>query len=92
MSRTSKSGRKPSKAKPAKTKPSRERVRAHRTRMRAQGLKLVQMWLPDVNSPEFAAEAHRQSLAIAQSSTEREDQAFIDAITDPDALYERRRG
>ena len=91
MSRTSKSGRKPSKAKPAKPKSSRERVRAHRTRMRAQGLKLVQMWLPDVNSPEFAAEAHRQSLAIARSSTEREDQAFIDTITDPDALYERRR-
>jgi hypothetical protein len=75
--------------KPAKS--SRDKVRAYRTRMRAQGMRLVQMWLPDVNSPEFKAEAHRQSLAAAQSPTEREDQAFIDAITDPDALYERRR-
>lgn len=83
-----KSARKSTRSKP---KSSRDKVRAYRARMRAQGLKLVQMWLPDVNSPEFAAEAHRQSLAIAQSPTERDDQAFIDAITDPDALYERRR-
>lgn len=91
MSRSSKvkSGVK-SKAKPAR-KSSRDKVRAYRARKRSQGLRLVQMWLPDVNSPEFRAEAHRASLAIAQSPYERDDQAFIDAITDPDALYERRR-
>jgi hypothetical protein len=77
--------------KAAKPKSSRDKVRAYRARMRARGLRLVQMWLPDRNSPEFIAEAHRQSLAAAQSPTEAEDQAFIDAITDPDALYERRQ-
>ena len=72
-------------------KSSRDKVRAHRTRLRRQGLRPVQMWLPDMNSKEFKAEAHRQSLAIARSPTEKEDQAFISAITDIDALYERGR-
>jgi DNA-binding LacI/PurR family transcriptional regulator len=88
MPRSTKTARKSTRSKP---KSSRDKVRAYRARMRAQGLKPVQMWLPDMNSPEFKAEAHRQSLAAARSPTEREDQAFIDAITDLDALYERRR-
>jgi hypothetical protein len=81
--------RKPKAKSRAKPKSSRDKVRAYRARKRREGLRLVQMWLPDVNSPEFAAEAHRQSLAVANSPGEAEDQAFIDAITDPDALYER---
>lgn len=70
---------------------SRDKVRAWRERLRKQGLRPIQIWVPDVRSPEFAAEAHRQSLAVAMSPGEAEDQAFIDAITDPDALYERER-
>ena len=56
--------------------------------MRDQGLRPVQMWVPDTTSPEFAAEAHRQSLLIANGPTEADDQAFVDAITDPDAISE----
>ena len=58
------------------------KVRNHRARMRAKGLRLVQYWLPDVTTPEFKAEAHRQSLAVAQSPHEAEDQAFVDAISE----------
>lgn len=61
---------------------SRERVRAYRAELRRQGLRPVQFWVPDVNSPEFIAEAHRQSLAIANSPHEAEDQAFIDAVSE----------
>lgn len=61
---------------------SRDKVRNHRARMRAQGFRPVQYWLPDVTSPEFRAEAHRQSRAIAESEHEAEDQAFIDAISE----------
>ena len=60
-------------------------------RLRAQGLRPIQIWVPDTRTPEFAAEAHRQSLVIATSAHEAEEQAFIDAITDPDALYESDR-
>jgi len=37
--------------------------------------------LPDTDATHFAAKAHRQSQAIATSPQEREDQAFIDAIS-----------
>ena len=57
-----------------------ERVRNYRDRLRAQGLRPVQIWVPDVRSPEFAAEAHRQAVAVATSSRAADDQAFIDAV------------
>lgn len=63
-------------------KSTRMKVQAHRDRLRAQGLRPIQIWVPDVRSPEFRAEAHRQSALIAASEQEAEDQAFIDAISD----------
>jgi hypothetical protein len=60
---------------------TRDRVREHRRRLRAQGLRPVQIWVPDVRAPEFAAEAHRQSAAIAASGSEIDDQAFVDAVS-----------
>ena len=63
-------------------KPSRTKVRAHRERLRAQGLRPIQIWVPDVRSPAFRSEAHRQSAAIAASAHAQEDQAFIDAVAD----------
>lgn len=53
--------------------------------LRAAGLRPIQIWVPDVRSRAFAAKAHRQSLAVAKSRHARVDQAFIDAISDPDA-------
>jgi hypothetical protein len=63
-------------------KPSRVKVREHRDRLREQGLRPIQIWVPDVRAPAFRSEAHRQSLAVAASPHAREDQAFIDAISD----------
>jgi hypothetical protein len=34
-----------------------------------------------MRSRQFKTQAHRQSLAIAKSSKEKDDQAFIDAIS-----------
>lgn len=61
--------------------PARQRVAAHRARLRRQGLRPVQIWVPDVRAPGFAAEAHRQSALAAASAHEPEDQAFVDAIS-----------
>ncbi len=63
-------------------KPSRVKVREHRERLREQGLRPIQIWVPDVRSPAFRSEAHRQSAAIAACAQAREDQAFIDAVSD----------
>jgi hypothetical protein len=63
-------------------KSSRDKVRAHRERLRKQGLRPIQIWVPDVRSKAFAREAHRQSLAVARSAGEADDQAFVDAISE----------
>ena len=65
-------------------KPSRDKVRKHRARLRALGLRPIQIWVPDVRAPSFRSEAHRQSLAVATSAHAAKDQAFIDAISDRD--------
>jgi len=61
---------------------SRDKVRAHRKRLRQQGLRPIQIWVPDMRSPAFAAQARRQSLAVAKSPHAKEDQAFIDAVSE----------
>ena len=66
----------------SKPKPSRTKVRRHRERLRAQGLRPIQIWAPDVRASSFRAEAHSQSLAVAASAHADEDQAFIDAASD----------
>ncbi|MBI2716195.1 MAG: antitoxin MazE family protein [Rhizobiales bacterium] len=66
----------------SKPKPSRAKVQQHRNRLRSQGLRPIQIWVPDVRAPAFRSEAHRQSLAVAASAHAREDQAFIDAVSD----------
>ena len=66
----------------SRAKASRAKVQRHRDRLRAQGLRPIQIWVPDVDSENFRKEAHRQSLAVAQSPGEREDQAFIDSISE----------
>jgi hypothetical protein len=66
----------------ARSKPSRDKVRAHRVRLRRHGLRPVQMGVFDTRSAAFRAEARRQSLAVAKSGGERDDQAFVDAISD----------
>ena len=66
----------------SKGRSSKEKVRAYRERMRRQGLRPIQIWVPDVRAPDFVDEAHRQSLAVAQSDRADADQAFIDAVSE----------
>jgi len=67
-------------ANPSKT--SRDKVRKHRARLRQQGLRPIQIWVPDVRSPSFATQARRQSLAVAKSRHAEADQAFIEAVSE----------
>ena len=65
----------------SRPKPSRVKVREYRERLRSQGLRPIQIWVPDMRSPSFAAEARRQSIAVARGPHAGEDQDFIDAIS-----------
>jgi hypothetical protein len=65
-------------------KPPHVKVWEHRERLRAQNLRQIQIWMPDVRGASCRAEAHRQSVAVAASAHEAVDQAFIDAVSDRD--------
>jgi hypothetical protein len=57
------------------------KVREHRERLRKQGLRPIQIWVPDVRAPAFRSAAHRQSVAVAASSHAHDDQAFVDSVS-----------
>ena len=42
-----------------------ERVRSHRDRLRASGLRPVQIWVPDTRRPGFDDECRRQARIVA---------------------------
>lgn len=60
-----------------------KRVRLHRRQLRAQGLRPLQIWVPDVRAPAFKDEARRQSRATAQADTRDNIQDFLDDADDP---------
>lgn len=58
-----------------------DRVSEHRKRLRAAGLRPIQMWVPDVRAPGFADQARRQSLVVAMADSAADDQNFIEAVS-----------
>lgn len=57
------------------------RLRANR---RAQGMKLLRIWVPDPKAPGFAAEARRQAALLRGAPEEQEALDFIEAAMDTD--------
>ena len=47
--------------------PPEKRMASYRQRMRAAGLRPVQIWVPDTRSPDFVEICHRQSRTVAAS-------------------------
>ena len=60
----------------------RERVQKHRDRLRAAGLKPIQLWVPDPKALGFTAECRRQSLMIQSDPAERFDLEMLAEIAD----------
>jgi hypothetical protein len=60
------------------------KVRRYRERMRAKGLRQIQLWVPDTRSPAFAAECRRQSLLVAGDPAENESMEELQALQDTD--------
>jgi hypothetical protein len=58
-------------------------VQRRRGKMRALGLRPVQIWVPDTTAPGFAAEAARQAQLLTEweaSPAGREEMAFWDTL------------
>jgi hypothetical protein len=67
---------------PKKPGNSTPRVTVTRQRMREQGLRPIQIWVPDTRSKKFAAEARRQSLLLRDDPQEKEIMAWIEEVSD----------
>jgi Protein of unknown function (DUF3018) len=68
---------------PAKRSSSAASVQRRREKLRAMGLRPVQIWVPDIRAPGFAAEAARQARLLAEweaSPAGRKEMAFWDAL------------
>jgi len=49
--------------------------------MRAQGLRPVQIWVPDTRSPDFAEKCRRQAQALAESDPAGDEvMAWIESV------------
>ena len=58
------------------------KMQRYRAKMRAQGLRPVQIWVPDTRAPGFAEELRRQCALLRDDPEEQEILDFIDAATD----------
>ncbi len=59
-----------------------KRVQKHRERLRAAGLRPVQIWVPDTRKEGFAEECCRQSLLVADDPQEIEILEWIEKVSD----------
>ena len=67
-----------------KSASSKMRVQRHRDKLRAAGLKPVQMWVWDTSRPGFAEECRRQSLMLRDDPHEKEIMDWLEAVADTD--------
>lgn len=54
-------------------------MQQYRQRLRAAGLRPLQLWVPDTKAPGFAEECRRQSAALAHDAAELDAAKFIEA-------------
>jgi Antitoxin MazE-like len=67
---------------PPPPKTAQERMRARRKRLRAQGLRPVQHWVPDLRVPHVRAEIRREAELLSRHPDNAAIDDFIDASYD----------
>ncbi len=63
-------------------KTAKQRMSARRKRLRAQGLRPVQFWVPDLRDPKVRADLRRQGRLLAKHPENAEIDAWIEAVSD----------
>ena len=70
-------------------KAARDKVTAHRNRLRKQGLRPIQIWVPDVRSADFAVEAHKsEKVVVVRISTDRGDKGRGEQLSSSEKIRE----
>jgi antidote-toxin recognition MazE-like antitoxin len=67
----------------SKPKPARERMQARRKRLRAQGLRPVQHWVPDLRDRKMRAAIRREAALLTQHPENAAIDDWIEAAYDP---------
>jgi Protein of unknown function (DUF3018) len=62
--------------------PRRDKFRTYRARKKQAGLREVRLWIADMRSPEFIAEAQRQAALLDRSDDERAAAAMMRRLGD----------
>ena len=65
-----------------KPKPARERMQARRKRLRAQGLRPVQHWVPDLRDPKMRAAIRREAALLSRHPDNAAIDDWIEAAYD----------
>lgn len=72
----------PAKPKRLPPKTARQRMQARRARLRAQGLRPIQHWVPDLRDPQIRADLRRQGRLLARHSENVAVDAWIEQVYD----------
>ncbi|MCF8185864.1 MAG: antitoxin MazE family protein [Sulfuritalea sp.] len=59
-----------------------KRVKKHRDELRANGLRPVQIWVPDTRQATFSEECKRQSLLLRSDSQEAQTLTWLEQAAD----------
>jgi hypothetical protein len=58
------------------------KMRALRARLRARGLRPIQLWVPDARLSGFIEEARRQSALVSRLASEQQTLDWVEAARD----------
>ncbi len=59
-----------------------QKMGRYRAKLKASGLRPVQIWVPDIRSKSIIEEIRRQSLRVSSASEESETMDFVEKIMD----------
>jgi len=61
---------------------STQKMRQYRERLKASGLRPIQLWVPDVRSQKIINEVRKQSVRVSSDSKETGIMKFVESVMD----------
>ena len=61
---------------------SAQKMKEYRSRLRALGLRPIQIWIPDVRSKKIIDEIRKQSLRVSTDSQDAHIMDFVESVMD----------
>jgi hypothetical protein len=61
---------------------SAQKMKGYRSRLRASGLRPIQLWVPDVRSQKIIDEIRKQSLRVSSDSQDYHIMDFVESVMD----------